>query len=170
MLKIYFYSILQDIAIDGLLGPNRTALDVVIVTPTCPSYVAGAALVKGDASYKKELKKYERYADSCHLHDLDFIPIPIESYGLVSPAGAHALHQIVELALTTNREAIDSALKVQLRYLKQRISVCLVRENANMILFCAGRRTADPNLIIDPLEPEDLLRDAMSFVPDIADL
>lgn len=159
-----------DIAIDSLLGPNLTAIDVTVVTPTCPSYVAGAALVTGDASTKKELKKYERYAGSCRLHDLDFIPITLESYGYTAPAGAHALKEIVKLALTSNREAIDSALKVQLRYLKQRLSVCLVRENANMILFCAGRRSADPNVIIDPFEPEELLRDAVSFVPDIANL
>ena len=159
-----------DIALDNLLSHQLCAIDVTVVTAPCPTYCDQAALVDGSAALLKQRDKYERYGDSCRAHDLDFIPIAIESYGRIAHGGMYALKRIVALSLSNNHDADSSAHQIQLRYLKQRISVCLVRENADMILYCAGRRFINPNDLVDPHAPEETLYDTMSLVPDVRNL
>ena len=159
-----------DIALESLLSHQICAIDVTVVTAPCPTYCDEAALVDGSAALLKQRDKYELYGELCRVHDLDFIPIAIESYGRIAPGGMYALKQIIALCLSNNHEADSSAHQVQLRFLKQRISVCLVRENADMILYCAGRRFINPNDLVDPHAPEETLHDTMSLVPDIRNL
>ena len=94
-----------------------------------------AAQLAGQAAAAAEQLKFSESLDYCRQKGLWFVPMAVETFGGWGKVAIGAFRQMsILMAATSGRRAAD-----ELRWMYQRHSVVLQRDNARMII-----RRADP--------------------------
>ena len=121
-----------DLYIPAWTGGKDTALDITVVNPLQVAMVQQAAVTPGHALVKAYDRKMAKHGEACGRAGIVFKPIPFETLG---GWGAESVVQVKmmgsALALAWHLRGEESEV---IRHLVQRVSILLVKVNANLLL------------------------------------
>jgi hypothetical protein len=119
-----------DIFVTNWSGGRKMALDVTIVNPQRNDLVDASAAEAGVGAAEGERVKMTKCAEKCKKHGFEFIPLAFETFGGYGKMAIPVVKTIISQA--ADRTGMTrSAVAIQMR---QRISLAIMRANANMIL------------------------------------
>jgi len=113
------------------------AWDATISTPLATSYLPSSAIRAGSSAEAAEQRKIDKYAYLSPA--ISFQAVALDSLGGSSPSTAKFINSI------GNKLAIITADPKETAYLWQRISICLFRYNAIMVLESFNFAECDPD-------------------------
>jgi hypothetical protein len=128
-----------DVAIDHLFDAKLCALDLTVTEPSCPTYSFDASRKAGHMAQVKEQGKRDKYGEACFNANISLCPVSFETSGRLSRSGFAAMKQLATKAFAFDTEAGAAAVRVQTKFILQRLSCTMLAENANMILACSGQ-------------------------------
>jgi len=119
-----------DITIADWRHQETGAFDVTVKSPFVATILASTAVRRGYAAEQGEAQKLEKSFEACRLQNLHFVPLAVETCG---GWGESALKTFQELSGMIAARSGRSQSE-ELRWMHQRHSVALQRDNARMIL------------------------------------
>ena len=119
-----------DLLLPRWTGGQDAALDVTVVSALQAAMVAGSATTDGFALQKAFERKVARVGEACRQQGISFLPIAADTLG-----GWHkvAVDQIKKLGSTLARHRGEDE-QVEVRHLRQRLSLLLMRGNASLLV------------------------------------
>ena len=119
-----------DIFVSNWHGGKSMAFDITIVSPMQKKLRARAAKAAGVAAEEGEISKIAKCEDKCRKAGFDFTPLAFSTYGGYGEEAKSVLKYIICMAadrLGLTRSAVATRIR-------QKISLAIMKHNANMIL------------------------------------
>ena len=119
-----------DLLLPRWTGGQDAALDVTVVSALQTAMVTGSATTDGFALQKAFERKIARVGEACSQQGISFLPIAADTLG-----GWHkvAAEQIKKLGTALARHRGEDE-QVEVRHLRQRLSLLLMRGNASLMV------------------------------------
>ena len=127
-----------DVTVADWVVQQTGVFDVTVVSPCATSVVKKAAAEQGHAAEHAELRKIAKYRGACELQGMCFIPVAVETGGAWGVLAQEAFKRLSRM-LAQRSGKLPSE---ELRWMYQRHSVALQRDNARMILRRASEYNA----------------------------
>ena len=106
------------------------ALDITVTSSMQPSTLLNASKKSGYVAERAENSKFSRIGNEANDHDLVFIPLAVESFGIWSELSLDTFQQIISRL----KQFHSTKSYPHLYYFMQKLSICLQRHNANIML------------------------------------
>ena len=118
-----------DVLIPFWTQGRDTALDITVVNPLQSALLHRSSQDGGSAVAEAYNRKMRNYGDRCAAEGIAFLPMAVDSLGGWHKAGLEAITRLGrQLA-----RILGGDEKVQVRHLRQRIAILLVRDNVAML-------------------------------------
>ena len=119
-----------DIYLPSWSGGLDTALDVTVVNPLQQTFLNQSAANPGHALHKAYERKMTRHGEACRMAGIAFTPLPLDTLGVW---GESTVREVRRMGSSLARHTEGEEAEV-IRHLIQRVSVTLMKVNANLIL------------------------------------
>ena len=119
-----------DIFLPGWSAGKDTALDVTVVNPLQQQYLHQSAVTPGHALVKAHDRKMATHWENCRAAGIVFQPLPLDTFGAW---GESTIKEVKKIGSALARQTGGEEGEV-MRHLVQRLSIILMRINANLML------------------------------------
>lgn len=122
-----------DVFVSRWPGGGPAALDIAVVSPLKAEYLHGAANASGYAAtaYADRKANIEQTERRCREKGVKFVPLVVESFGAWCDESRQVIQQIAGLGAPREEGSLPQDA---IRFLFQRLSIELVRSNAQSLL------------------------------------
>ena len=134
-----------DIYLPSWSGGLDTALDVTVVNPLQQTFLNQSAANPGHALHKAYERKMTKHGEACRLAGITSTPLPLATFGAW---GESTVREVRRMGSALSRHTGGEESEV-IRHLVQRVSVSLIKVNANLLL---NRSPNDHPAHIDGIE------------------
>lgn len=114
-----------------ILGTQALAIDITVVNPLQVATRAAAATQPGAGAAHAETKKRAKHAKACSVSGLTFIPMAIEVFGHIGPAGIKFIEDVAGAVAGRAGQPLGTAV----RDIKRRIAFALIKAQAEAVLL-----------------------------------
>ena len=119
-----------DIYLPAWSGGLDTALDITVINPLQQTLINRSAVNPGHALQFAFDRKMSKHGEACRTAGIAFIPLPLDTFGAWGDSTVREVKRMgTSLARHTGCEESET-----IRHLIQRVSVTLMKVNANLIL------------------------------------
>ena len=119
-----------DVYLPGWTGGQDTALDVTVINPLQQTFLNQSAANPGHALHKAYERKMTRHGEACRMAGITFTPLPSDTFGAW---GESTVREVRRMGSSLARQTGGEESEV-IRHLIQRVSITLMKVNANLIL------------------------------------
>ena len=119
-----------DIYLPAWSGGLDAALDITVINPLQQTLLDRSAAIPGHALQVAFDRKMAKHGEACRTAGIDFIPLPLDTFG---GWGDSTVREVKRMGSSLARHS-GAEQSETIRHLIQRVSVALMKVNANLIL------------------------------------
>ena len=119
-----------DIYLPAWSGGLDAALDITVINPLQQTLLNRSAAIPGHALQVAFDRKMAKHGEACRTAGIDFIPLPLDTFG---GWGDSTVREVKRMGSSLARHS-GAEQSESIRHLIQRVSVALMKVNANLIL------------------------------------
>ena len=134
-----------DVYLPSWSGGLDSALDITVINPLQQALLNGSAANPGHALQVAFDRKMSKHGEDCRRAGIAFIPLPLDTFGAW---GESTVREVKRMGSSLARHTGGEESEV-IRHLIQKVSITLMKVNANLIL---NRRPNNNSIDVDGIE------------------